>query len=238
LFELLIFVVALISGATAAVVGFGIGSMLTPLLATSFGMSAAVAAVTIPHAVATAVRCWRLRQSIDRDVLLRFGVLSAAGGLAGALAYSRLGSAALSRVLGGLLLLTAAAQLSGLAERWHPRGLLVGMLGFTSGFFGGIAGNQGGLRSAALTSFRLSAAALVATGTATGLMVDAARTPVYLWSSGPVVLSLWRPIAIATTGVLAGTFLGERILFGLSPATFRRVLGAAVGVLGVWLLTR
>lgn len=69
-------------------------------------------------------------------------------------------------------------------------------------------------------------------------MVDAARTPVYLWSSGAEVLALWRPIAIATAGVLAGTFLGERILFGLSPKTFRRVLGAAIGVLGVWLITR
>lgn len=113
MFEILLFVLALISGATAAVVGFGIGSMLTPLLATSVGMSAAVAAVTVPHAIATAVRCWRLRQSIDREVLLRFGLLSAAGGLAGALAYSRLGSDALTRVLGGLLLLTAAAQLTG-----------------------------------------------------------------------------------------------------------------------------
>jgi uncharacterized membrane protein YfcA len=238
LFELLIFAVALVSGATAAVVGFGIGSMLTPLMASSVGMSAAVAAVTIPHAMATAVRCWRLRQSIDRDVLLRFGLLSAAGGLGGALAYSRLGSAALTRVLGGLLLLTAAAQLTGWAERWRPRGWLVSALGFTSGFFGGIAGNQGGLRSAALTSFRLSAKSLVATGTAAGLMVDAARTPVYLWTSGSEVLALWRPLAIATAGVLAGTLIGERILFGLSPATFRRVLGAAVGVLGVWLLAR
>jgi uncharacterized membrane protein YfcA len=238
LFEILIFVVSLISGATAAVVGFGIGSMLTPLLAASVGMSAAVAAVTVPHAIATGVRCWRLRKSIDRDVLLRFGLLSAAGGLVGALAYSRLGSVALTRVLGGLLLLTAAAQRTGGAQRWHPRGLLVGALGFISGFFGGIAGNQGGLRSAALTSFRLSAAAIVATGTAAGLMVDAARTPVYLWSSGGEVLTLWRPIAIATAGALGGTFLGERILFGLSPDTFRRVLGAAVGVLGLWLLSR
>jgi uncharacterized membrane protein YfcA len=238
LFEILIFFVALVSGATAAVVGFGIGSMLTPLMAASVGMSTAVAAVTIPHAIATALRCWRLRKSIDRDVLLRFGLLSAAGGLGGALAYSRLGSAALTRVLGGLLLLTAAAQLTGWAKHWRPRGWLVSALGLASGFFGGIAGNQGGLRSAALTSFRLSAASLVATGTAAGLMVDAARTPVYLWTSGSEVLALWRPLAIATAGVLAGTLLGERILFGLSPATFRRVLGGAVGVLGVWLLTR
>jgi uncharacterized membrane protein YfcA len=235
-FEIVVFVIALISGATAAVVGFGIGSMLTPLLAASVGMQAAVAAVTIPHFIATAVRCWRLRAKIDRAVLLRFGLLSAAGGLAGAIAYSQMGSEALTRVLGGLLILTAISQLTGMATRWRPRGIVVGVLGLASGFFGGIAGNQGGLRSAALSSFGLSAAALVATGTATGVMVDAARTPVYLWTSGGDVIALWRPILIATAGVLAGTIIGERILMGLSQEVFRRVLGIAVGLLGVWLV--
>jgi hypothetical protein len=37
---------------------------------------------------------------------------------------------------------------------------------------------------------------------------------------------------------VVGTLLGERVLFGLSPLTFRRLLAAAVGLLGVWLLFR
>ena len=37
--ELSILAVAIVSGATASVVGFGIGSLLTPLLASRFGMS-------------------------------------------------------------------------------------------------------------------------------------------------------------------------------------------------------
>jgi uncharacterized membrane protein YfcA len=52
-FLALLFLVAILSGATASVVGFGIGSLLTPLLATRLGMSVAVAAVAIPHALAT-----------------------------------------------------------------------------------------------------------------------------------------------------------------------------------------
>lgn len=90
-FSLVLLLVAILSGATASVVGFGIGSLLTPLLAARFGTNVAVAAVTLPHALATAVRCWRLRASIDRRVLTRFGLLSAAGALAGALVYTRLG---------------------------------------------------------------------------------------------------------------------------------------------------
>ncbi len=231
-----VFLVAIVSGATAAVVGFGIGSLMTPLLAVRFGTATAVALVTVPHAAATAVRCWRLRAHVSRAVLVRFGLLSAAGALAGALLYTRLGPGALTRALGGLLVLTAVAQLTGWASRWQPRGPLVALFGLASGFFGGVAGNQGGLRSAALTAFGLTPLQFVATATATGLLVDAARTPVYLWHSGPAMLTLWAPILVATAGVLIGTVLGERLLLGLSPRRFGQVIGGAIGALGVWLL--
>ena len=236
MFFVAVFIVAVLSGATATVVGFGIGSLLTPLLAVRFGTATAVALVTLPHAAATAVRCWRLRAHVDRAVLVRFGLLSAAGALGGALIYTRLGPGALTRVLGGLLILTALAQLTGWASRWRPHGPLVAVFGLVSGFFGGVAGNQGGLRSAALTAFGLPPLRFVATATSIGLLVDAARTPVYLWYSGPVLLTLWAPILVATVGVLIGTVAGERLLLGLSPRRFGQVIGAAIGVLGIWLL--
>jgi uncharacterized membrane protein YfcA len=233
---LLLGAAAVLSGATASVVGFGIGSLLTPLLAARYGMQSAVALVAVPHAVATALRCWRLRASIDREVLMRFGTVSAIGGLGGALLYSRLGSEALTRVLGGLLLLTALAQLTSLAKRWHPRGAVVPVLGLASGFFGGVAGNQGGLRAAALTSFALAPAAFVATSTATGLLVDIARVPIYIFRAGATLLDHSIPIAIASVGVLAGTLVGERVLLGLSRETYARILAVAIGALGLWLL--
>lgn len=235
-FTFAVLVVAVFAGATASVVGFGIGSLLTPLLAVEVGIGTAVALVALPHAVATALRCWRLRAAIDRTVLLRFGLLSAAGGLLGAFLYTRLGGPALTRILGALLLLTALAHLGGLARRWHPHGGVVALLGFGSGFFGGVAGNQGGLRAAALTAFGLGPAAFVATATATGLLVDAARTPVYLWRAGTTLLPFWPYVAVATAGVVLGTIAGERLLLGLAPERFGRIVAAAVGLLGAWLL--
>jgi uncharacterized membrane protein YfcA len=236
-FHVAIFVVAIFSGATASIVGFGIGSLMTPLLAVQFGTNVAVGAVTLPHAFATAVRCWRLRASIDRRVLVRFGLLSAVGALAGALLYTQLGPTALTRVLGALLVFTGTAQLTGWASHWQPRGPLVAIFGLVSGFFGGVAGNQGGLRSAALTAFGLTPVSFVATATATGLLVDAARTPIYLWHSGPTLLTLWGPIGVATAGVLIGTVVGERMLLGLSPQRFARIVAVAIFALGFWLLT-
>ena len=236
--DAVVFLVAILSGATASIAGFGIGSLLTPLLAIRFGTETAVAAVAIPHAFATAFRYVRLRRAVAWDVVRSFGLLSAVGGLAGALLYTRLTSRTLTVILGLLLIATAISALIGPTGRMSlPKGL-VGAMGVASGFFGGIAGNQGGLRAAAMMSFALPAAAFVATSTAIGLMVDAARMPIYVWRAGEALMPLAKPIAIATVGVLIGTVAGEKLLLGLSPVQFRRVVSILIGLLGVWLLAR
>jgi uncharacterized membrane protein YfcA len=237
-FLLAIFVVATISGATAAVAGFGIGSLLTPLFGARLGMTTAVAAVAIPHAIATAVRCWRLRRNIDWGVIRSFGVLSAIGGLAGALLYARFSNRALTLTLGFLLIATAVAGITDWARRLHLGRRPAGLLGFASGLFGGVAGNQGGLRAAALLAFPLAPAAFVATSTATGLLVDAARMPIYVWRAGGTLRPFVASIAVATIGVLIGTVWGERVLLRMSVDRYRKVVSVLIGLLGVWLVTR
>ncbi|MGE0161244.1 MAG: TSUP family transporter [Gemmatimonadales bacterium] len=227
---------AVLAGGTASIVGFGIGSLLTPLLATQLGTDLAIAAVALPHLAGGALRGWRLRASIDRSVLLRFGVLSAAGGLLGALAFARLAPDLLTRVLGLLLVVTATAGLTGWSDRWKPRGLVVWLLGGLSGFFGGVVGNQGGLRAAALSRFDLAPLCFVATSTVIGVAIDLVRTPVYLQRQGAELLEHGGLVATCVAGVLAGTLLGERLLFGLSRDRFRVVVSAAIGLLGAWFL--
>ena len=87
-FEIGLMCAALFAAAIASVTGFGIGSILTPFLSLHVGMKVAVAAVSIPHFVATGLRLWLLRQHVDRKLLLTFGTLSAIGGIAGALLHS------------------------------------------------------------------------------------------------------------------------------------------------------
>lgn len=137
-FELLIAPAGALGGAIASVSGFGIGSVLTPLLTYQTGAKLAVAAVALPHAAA---------------VRMAFGVLLMFAGVMG---------------------------LTGLAQRWRFGRRTAWIAGFISGGLGGFAGTQGGIRAAALFGFDLSKQAFVATSTAVGLLVDAARTPVYL----------------------------------------------------------
>jgi uncharacterized protein len=235
-FGVLAAVVSFVAGAAASTVGFGIGSLLTPVIAVRFGTDLAIAVVALPHLSGGLLRGWRLRRYVDRKVLVRFGVLSSAGGLIGAFAFSRLAAETLTRTLGLLLIMTAVAGVGDWSRRWNPRGATIWGLGFLSGFFGGIAGNQGGVRAAALSAFGLAPAVFVATSTVIGVFVDVARIPVYLHRAGADLAELWGLVALATAGVLAGTLAGERILFGVPPERFRFLVSVAIGLLGLWLL--
>lgn len=238
MFELLLVTAGVVGGAIAAVSGFGIGSLLTPVMALGVETKLAVAAVSVPHVIGTAVRFWQLGGRPDRWVLWRFGLTSAAGGLAGALLHGRVGSPALSDVFGGLLVFVSVGQLTGLAGRLHFGGRSAWVAGVLSGFFGGLVGNQGGIRSAALLEFELEKRAFVATATAIGLMVDAARVPAYLWSVGRALPPLAGWMGLATVGVVVGTLLGGALLTRLPSRAFRPVVALLIGALGVLMIAR
>jgi hypothetical protein len=234
--EAAIFAVALLAGSVASVTGFGIGSLLTPLLATSMDMRHAVAAVAIPHVVGTALRFWLLGVAPDRHVLWSFGVTSAAGGLLGALLQRWASNPALTLVLGGLLVFTGVAELVGLAGRLRFRGAVAWLAGGLSGFLGGLVGNQGGIRSAALLAFDMRRDTFVATATAIGLFVDGARTPFYLWTQGGALLANAPQILVATVGVVVGTVAGGRVLGRVPQHWFRPIVALVILLLGAWML--
>ena len=232
-FEALVAAVAVAAGAVASVSGFGIGSLLTPTLALQIDPRLAVAAVSIPHVVGTGLRFWMLRRHVDRGVLTTFGTTSALGSLAGAAAGAFVRPEALRVLLGALLLFVAAGELTGWTRRMRFEGGWAWLAGAASGLFGGLVGNQGGLRAAAMLGFNLPKAAFVSTATATALVVDAARMPVYAWTDGPGLVTLAPLIALATAGVALGTLVGHRVLSAVPERLFRVVVALLLLALGV-----
>src|SRR5688500_861319 len=229
---------ALVAGGIASIAGFGIGSVLTPALSIWIDARLAVAAISIPHLIGTALRFSLLKGRVDRRVLWSFGVASAAGGIAGALLNTVFTSPALLTLLAVLLLFVAAGELTGFSRRLVFRGPAAWVAGALSGALGGLVGNQGGLRSAALLGFRMDRDTFVATATAIGLVVDAARMPVYFFVYSRELGRVVTPIVVATVGVVLGTVLGGRILRQIPEKYFRRVVAVFLAVLGIWLLTR
>ena len=218
--------------------GFGIGSLLTPLLALQVDTRLAVAAMSVPHVVGATLRLWLLSGDVDRRVFWSFGVTSAVGGLAGALLQGWASSRWLTMLFGGLLLLAAVSELTGLGSRMRFEGRVAWLAGAVSGVLGGLVGNQGGLRSAALLGFGLSKESFVATATAVGLVVDGARIPVYLATQYQDMAAVGVWITVATLGVVLGTLAGGRALARLPDVWFRRVLAVVLAVLGAAMVGR
>ena len=230
-FELIVALASAIGAIVATLAGFGIGSIITPLLAVRYGMKLAVAAVAIPHVVGTGLRFWFLRKSLDRRVLLSFGLPSALGGLTGALLHARLGGRALGYLLAALLIFAGVTGLLGITIRFGRR--TAWFAGALSGMLGGLVGNQGGIRAGAMMGFDVPKEAFVATATAVGLFVDGMRVPVYLYTQGRELLTIWPVVLVATVGVVIGTIAGRAILGRLSEAAFKRVVSVLLIGLGV-----
>lgn len=236
LFEFAVTAAAIVAGSIASIAGFGIGSVLTPLLALRVGTRVAVAAVSIPHVFGTAVRFWLLRGHVDRRIFVWFGLTSAAGGLAGALLHAYASNRALTIVFGCLLLFVGVSELTGFMRHVRFGRRAAWVAGALSGVFGGLVGNQGGIRSATLLAFDTEKDAFVETATAIGLVVDAARMPVYILTDWSELLHIWPVIAVAIGGVVTGTVVGSRLLKQVPESQFRAVVAVLLLALGMWMV--
>lgn len=195
----------------------------------------AIAAVSIPHFIATTLRFCMLRAHIDKRVFFKFGITSVVGGLVGALLNARFTSPAITLVLSVLLLFTGMAGLTEFSQKMRFDGKFAWAAGFISGCFGGLAGNQGGIRSAAMMGFGITKESFIATSTAIGMAVDAARMPVYFAKEYRQLYLISFRIFICTAGVVAGTFLGVTFLRNISQERFRKIVSGVITVLGFYL---
>ena len=235
-FAVIVGVLAFVAGATSAVAGFGIGSILTPLLALAIGAKLAVAAAAIPHFLGNGVRLWTLRHRIDNDVLKTFGLMSAVGALAGALLHAFAAAPALKVAMAVILIIAGGLGVAGLTEHLRMGRRGAWGAGALSGFLGGLVGNQGGIRAAAMLALDVRKEVFVATAVAIALVVDGARMPVYAFSVGRPLLDVWPIVATACGGVLLGTLAGKRLLGWIPEAIFRRMVSGLLVVLGIAIL--
>ena len=125
--------------------------------------------------------------------------------------------------------------------RFGPRYLALG--GALSGFFGGLSGHQGALRSAFLAGAGLSATAFVGTASVAALLVDAVRLAVYGTTlfSGSLSEALGEGspgvVAVAIGAAFVGNLAASRFLKGVTMQGIRKLVGVLLAVLAVALAT-
>lgn len=232
-FQIILGIVAVIAGGIATISGFGIGSILTPLLALKTGTSVAVAGVAIAHFLGTALRFILWRKHLNKRILISFGITSAIGGLIGAFLHNVLFNTTLTIIFGCLLIFAGITVFTGMLDKLHLSDTSAWIAGVFSGFFGGLVGNQGGIRSAAMLGFKLNQKEFVATATAIALVVDAARIPVYITVQRKEMAAIWEYILIATIGVFIGTIAGGWILKKIPEKSFKKTVAVIIFLIGI-----
>ena len=232
--------------------GFGLGTILMPVFALFFPVPLAIAATAIVHFANNIFKFGVMAKQADWRVVSRFGIPAALAAMAGAwllnlfdrmpvlFKYDFGGSTfditAVKAVIGTLIVLFALLELwprfqaLALPARWLPAG------GALSGFFGGLSGNQGALRSAFLLKAGLSKDAFVATGIVSAVIVDATRLMVYgigfmadhLSRSQELVV----PVIVGVVCAFIGAFAGKRVLQKVTLRTVQIVVAAAMLLIG------
>lgn len=235
-YELLVIVVGFFSGMTASVAGFGVGSFLIPVISIRAGTKLAIAIVALPHFLGTSVRFWLLKAKINRQILIRFGLLSAAGGLAGALLHIFFVNSLLQTIFAIMLILAGIIGILQISERIRLGKIGASIAGLASGFFGGLSGEQGGIRSVALLNFSIEKEAFIATATATGLIVDATRMPIYYLTQPTLITQYTGILILSTIAVIAGTLAGNIVLKKIPEKSFKQVVSLLILLLGIFLL--
>ncbi len=219
-------VVALLASLLTFFSGFGLGTILLSVSAIFFPVNIAVALTAIVHLLNSIFIFTLIAKHANKGVILRFGLIAVLGSFLGAQLLSRLvdlkplltyhlfgdsfNISPVKLVVSVLIMFFALWEVlpwlkrASFSQRYLPLG------GLLSGFFGGLSGLQGALRSAFLVRSGLYKESFIATNAAVAILVDIPRISVYSASfslvstEGNVIL-----LAVATIAGFLGALLGN-----------------------------
>jgi uncharacterized membrane protein YfcA len=244
--------VALFASGLTLFSGFGLGTLLLPAFLLFFPADVAVAMTAIVHFLNNIFKLILLGRNASWSVVLSFGIPAMVAAFLGAevlvklaagsplFTYEFLGRTTVvlpvNLILAVLIICFAVLELlPSLQNVQFPRRYLP-LGGVISGFFGGLSGHQGALRSAFLVRTGMTKEAFIASGVVISCMVDVTRLGVY---AGHLASSGIEGNALLVAGVAAsaflGTVLGNRLVTRVTMKTIQTVVAALLIVIALGL---
>ncbi|WP_300568833.1 sulfite exporter TauE/SafE family protein [Flavobacterium sp.] len=209
--------------------GFGLGTILTPVFMIFFPVELAIALTGIVHFFNNLFKLFLVGRKADKQVLIHFGVPAVIAALLGSwlllnitdlkplFAYHMFGKTfevfPVKFIISILLIIFATIDLIPYFSKLQFGKDKLPIGGALSGFFGGLSGNQGALRSAFLIKAGLSKEAFIATAVVVSTFVDFTRLSVYATRFTKAGLSENLTLVIyATLSAIVGAFIGNQLL--------------------------
>ncbi len=207
---ILVAVGAFLVAALTVPAGFGLSTMLTPMVLLLMGPHEAVAVVAIVHGAHNAGKFAALKEHVDFGAFQKYGIWLVIGAILGALFQNEVPQGPLLAIIGIFLVILPLLTLS---EKWTGYTIpeandRVG--GFGSGFMGGLSGHQGALRAMFLTRRLPDKMAYAATASILALCVDLSRIPVYLMFRHEDISQHLLLTFVLTVSALLGVAMGKK----------------------------
>lgn len=244
---------ALLASGLTLFSGFGLGTILLPVFAIFFPVEISVALTAIVHFLNNIFKLTLLGKNADKNVVLKFGIPAILFALLGAYVltvlvdmpplyqYSLAGKIfsitpvklTIAVLLMFFALFDLIPQLSNLKfdSKYLPLG------GVLSGFFGGLSGNQGALRSAFLIRAGLTKEAFIASGVVIAVLIDTSRLTVYskqiIEAGNQIDYYL---MTAATLSAFLGAFIGTRLVKKITLTTLHYIVAVMLFIFAILLM--
>jgi len=209
--------------------GFGLGTILTPVFMIFFPVDLAIGLTGIVHFFNNVFKLILVGKNADKAVLIRFGVPAVIAAIIGSwllinisdteplFSYQMFGKTfdvfPVKFIISILLIIFASIDLIPYFNKLQFGKDKLPIGGALSGFFGGLSGNQGALRSAFLIKAGLSKEAFIGTAVVVSTFVDFTRLSVYATRFTKAGLDENLTLVIcATLAGIAGAFIGNKLL--------------------------
>jgi len=234
--------------------GFGLGTLLMPVLAIFFPVELAIMMTAVVHFINNLVKLAMLGRYANMEVVFRFGVPAFLAAMGGAWVLAWLSDVNLeihyhvfgatfnitpikmivAMLLGGFLYL----EFSNNKNRGRFQQIPLSIGGVFSGFFGGLSGHQGAFRSACLVQSGLTKEQFLGTNVVIACLVDLSRLIFYgtmdaatIWVDQPLVMA-----GILTPAIL-GTFMASRYIHTIAMPTIRTIIAVFLMIVAIGLGT-
>jgi uncharacterized membrane protein YfcA len=233
--------------------GFGLGTILTPVMMIFFPVEAAIAFTGIVHFSNNIFKLFIIGNNINKEVLVKFGVPAVLTAFLGSWVLFNINNniifysyeimdkiievSLINVVISILLILFALIDLVPFFKNLKFDNKLP-LGGFLSGFFGGLTGNQGALRSAFLIKLGLKKKVFIGTTVVISTTVDFARLSVYWTSLSNTNVHEYYSVAIfAIISGISGSLIGNSLLRKVTLSFIRTLVAVLILLIAFALLT-
>lgn len=209
--------------------GFGLGTILTPVMILFFPPQEAIALTGIVHLLNNVFKLFLVGKQTDKKIAAKFGLPAILGSFIGAyllmyvssnffhFEYQLFGKTMhvtlIKLLVATLMIVFALFEILPWLKSLQFEAKYLSLGGFISGFFGGLSGNQGALRSAFLLRYGLQKEVFIATGVVIACLIDLTRLSIYFGNSSGI--DYWQNdtlLLLAILSAFTGAYLGNKLL--------------------------